>query len=115
MPVLFDFVPTLFHTSLLDQHHSRYNHDTESWSADAAPLNCPRTSVCLAAMDGHQYVTGGHDGTTAINAGERECKLSKVFSLRICKENKHLSGFSFILPTMWYNRLYNILLVKKEH
>ncbi|TNN50705.1 Kelch-like protein 20 [Liparis tanakae] len=49
----------------------RYTPDTDSWSADVAPLSSPRSGVCLAAMDGYLYAVGGHDGIAAINTVER--------------------------------------------
>lgn len=49
----------------------RYNPDTDSWSADVAPLSSPRGGVCMVAMDGYLFAIGGHDSTTAINTVER--------------------------------------------
>lgn len=63
-------------SSLLDLHHGRYNPDTDSWSADVAPLSSPRSGVCLVVMDGYLYAIGGHDGIAAINTVERYCSTS---------------------------------------
>ncbi|XP_077570918.1 uncharacterized protein LOC144195272 [Stigmatopora nigra] len=49
----------------------RYDPDTDSWSADVAPLSSPRSGVCVATMDGYLYAIGGHDGIAAINTVER--------------------------------------------
>nr|XP_043881671.1 kelch-like protein diablo isoform X1 [Solea senegalensis] len=49
----------------------RYSPDRDSWSTDVAPLNSPRSGVCLVAMDGFLYAIGGHDGITAMNTVER--------------------------------------------
>ncbi|XP_042276477.1 kelch-like protein 20 isoform X1 [Thunnus thynnus] len=49
----------------------RYNPDTDSWSADVAPLSSPRSGVCLVEMDGYLFAIGGHDGTAALNTVER--------------------------------------------
>lgn len=61
---------------LLDHHRGRYNLDTDSWSADVAPLSSPRSGVCLVAMDGYLLAIGGHDGISAINTVERYCAMS---------------------------------------
>lgn len=55
----------------IDVNHDRYSPDTDSWSADVAPLSSPRSGVCLVAMDGSLYAIGGHDGITAMNTVER--------------------------------------------
>ncbi|XP_041854687.1 kelch-like protein 20 [Melanotaenia boesemani] len=49
----------------------RYSPDTDSWSADVAPLSSPRSGACLVAMDGYLYAIGGHDGITVMNTVER--------------------------------------------
>ncbi|XP_034396651.1 kelch-like protein 20 [Cyclopterus lumpus] len=49
----------------------RYTPDTDSWSADVAPLSSPRSGVCLVAMVGYLYAIGGHDGIAAMNTVER--------------------------------------------
>lgn len=52
-------------------HGGRYNPDTDSWSADVAPLSSPRSGACLVEMGGCLFVIGGHDGVAAVNTVER--------------------------------------------
>lgn len=64
-------------------HGGRYNPDTDSWSADVAPLSSPRSGACLVEMGGCLLVIGGHDGVAAIDAVERYCRLARLVSLSV--------------------------------
>lgn len=71
-------------------HVGRYNPDTDSWSADVAPLSSPRSGACLVEMGGCLLVIGGHDGVAAIDTVERYCRLARLVSLRAAPINTPL-------------------------
>lgn len=85
--------------TLLDFHYGRYNPDTDSWSADVAPLSSPRSGVCLVVMDGYLYAIGGHDGTTALNTVERYCNTTAE-KINILLENE--LQFLFVIMCVRY-------------
>ncbi|KAM7391213.1 hypothetical protein PAMP_021917 [Pampus punctatissimus] len=80
----------------------RYNPDTDSWSADVAPLSSPRSGVCLVAMDGYLYAIGGHDGIAAIKTVERYDPKKNMWSKQAAMLTRRTKAAAAVLDGHLY-------------